>query len=1238
MFFALALGAVVQAPDYRVPTGFAVEPVGELARSFLALTIDRDGRLFLAVESGPIVWLADRDHDGAYESTGELASGVESAQGLCWRGDELWAVGRRDGADGVFAIETDPEHTTVRRVEQRFAILGANGDDPPGEHGAHGLVAGPDGALYLSVGNHARLATPPESASPLVAGYEGTLGEPFYDPNGHATHVRYPCGYVARLDPDGATWRYVAVGLRNAYDLAFDARGELFTFDSDMEWDVGLPWYRATRFLHVVDGADFGSRTGSYPWADWYDDALPPIVEAGRGSPTGVVVYEHDAWGPSWRGAVLGADWARGRIVALRVTRDGGGLRGELETLLEARQGFNVTDLDVGPDGALYFTSGGRGVIGRIERLVRRGDSVPADGGRARTVAAIHALDRAERATIAAAATPTAELVAALAHDDVDVRARGAYWLGRRLERTASAELLALAAKAARDRSPAVRAEALRAFGLARACDDSGRGAIVAALAEADRIVRHAARFAWDRAVGPSSSATPNVDPLLWVRRWVEEHPAPLDAAAQHEPRTLYLPQALPQSVDAWLVMARALQLGLAELGADTVLQGQGVDWDRALLNAFPHADFRVSRMLAELLAVRDRRGARERLLAELATESDRVQRLHYAFALSECGTAWTDAELRAYFGFLDEAEAWSEGGASYAGYLERLRERFDDRLGLERKHALATSAPLGVRTLARFVREAAAARPGDPEPITALVPALKYAWVAAERGRAELEVRNERAAALRGLGNARSAELASWLRKLADEALEPRDDVLRALALQAEPTDVAYFVAGLASDSAATVDACADALTQCAEAPRDADSVLAAIRAIRRLGPSRGARVTALAAAWLGVERREGAPTDPLAVLASIEREFRARFPDVPLEATGDERGPRLDVERLAAFLERSAARSGSSQRGKELFERASCASCHVVAGTTFGVASLGVGPELSDVGRRFDTRALLEAVLTPSRSIAELYRTTVVITSDERRLEGRVVREDANGLELLFADGTRGSLARDEIEELFPSTVSLMPEGLLSGFDAEDVKDLVAFLAAGKVLADDDARPLESLFAGKARNLWIGDRDVWVLDGELVVGTGRALERNAYLVSKRSWSDFEFACDVKLSAGANSGVQLRSRIAPEAVDPLGLQLDLGQSYWGSFYDTEGRGLVHAADPRWREVVDPLGWNHVFARCVGSRWTVELNGLVVADLVDASSASGVLAFQVHQGLDMEVRIANARLRELGER
>ena len=47
-----------------------------------------------------------------------------------------------------------------------------------------------------------------------------------------------------------------------AYDPAFNGDGEMFPYDADIAWDVGLPWYRPTRVLHLVSGADYGWRHG----------------------------------------------------------------------------------------------------------------------------------------------------------------------------------------------------------------------------------------------------------------------------------------------------------------------------------------------------------------------------------------------------------------------------------------------------------------------------------------------------------------------------------------------------------------------------------------------------------------------------------------------------------------------------------------------------------------------------------------------------------------------------------------------------------------------------------------------------------------------------------------------------------------------------------------------------------------------------------------------------------------
>ncbi|MCE9595982.1 MAG: DUF1080 domain-containing protein [Planctomycetes bacterium] len=1231
----LSLGAASGSDDYTVPEGFAVETVGESVRSYLAATFDSQGRLFVSVERGPIAWLADTAHDGKFAATGTFEASVESAQGLAWLGDDLWVVGERDGATGLFRLAANADHTAAREVSLVVPIAGANGDEAPGEHGVHGVVVGPDGALYVSVGNHAKFATSPSATSPLLAGYEGTLLPPYYDPLGHALHVRYPCGYVARVDPRDGSWRYVCVGLRNAYDLAFDANGELFTFDSDMEWDVGLPWYRPVRFLHVVDGADFGSRTGSYPWPSWYEDSLPPIAENGRGSPTGVVVYESELFPARYRGAVLAGDWSQGRILALHPTRAGGSFTGEVETLVQAKAGLNVTDLAIGPDGALYFVGGGRGVLGRIERLTYRGPSksTPATTARAATATAVRELDRASALDDDVAW----KAIDHAAHaEDAELRARAAFWSGRRAALESGSKFLEHLGPLLADREAAVRAEALRAVGLARAADDKARAAIDRALTDADRHVRFAARFAWERAVAPNVSGAPTSDPILWARRWLADRRTAIGGEraktdAEARDASYLLPYELPKTPEAWIGVLRSIEIALEELGAHAKLQGTGVDWDASLLAAFPHADSRVSTLLASVLAARDVEGAREALLAELGTEPRREQQIHYARCLVECVRGWTHDDARRLFAWFDVADGWS-GGASFGGYLEAMRSRFASRFDDAERLALAREAPLGGRTLAHFAREVA------PESVEALVPALKYAWVQVAEGRDEEATKRERAAILRALRSTRSKELASWLRKLVDEPLAPRDEVRRALAEQRAEEDWPVLVDALASESADTVEACVAALTSFERKPSDSRAFVRLLSAARRLGSGRGPKSLALFERWTGERLVANAETDWNGALAGAERSFRARFPDVPLEGGSGELGPRLEVDALVAFLDRSAARPGSTARGKALFERASCATCHVVEGTTFSGQSLGTGPELATVGRRFDRRALVEAVLLPSRAIAELYRTTIVVTVDEERLEGRVVRDDARGLELVFADGSRRDVARADVSETRPSTVSLMPEGLLAPFDFEDAKDLFAFLAAGRVEPGADDAPFQSLFAGKARSQWGGDRAVWLLDGDLLVGTGSRLARSSYLASHTTWRDFEVAFDVRLSEGANSGLQLRSRVEPDAVDPIGLQADLGQRYWGSLYATDGRGALAAADERWREVVDPTGWNHVFVRCVGERYTVELNGLTTVDIHDGASDRGVLAFQVHEGPAMEVRVTHAKIRELPAR
>src|SRR5262249_37293759 len=144
---------------------------------------------------------------------------------------------------------------------------------------------------------------------------------------------------------------------------------ELFTFDSDMEWDEKLPWYRAVRVCHCPSGADFVWRTGAANTPDYYIDSLPPVLETGRGSPVGMEFYEHHVFPKKYRGALFMGDWSLGIIWAVHLERRGAGYTGRAEKFCQGAP-MNVTDLTVGPDGALYFTMGGRGSQGGVYRIV----------------------------------------------------------------------------------------------------------------------------------------------------------------------------------------------------------------------------------------------------------------------------------------------------------------------------------------------------------------------------------------------------------------------------------------------------------------------------------------------------------------------------------------------------------------------------------------------------------------------------------------------------------------------------------------------------------------------------------------------------------------------------------------------------------------------------------------------------------------------------------------------------
>ncbi|MGI9243879.1 MAG: family 16 glycoside hydrolase [Verrucomicrobiales bacterium] len=349
----------------RVPEGFAIEklydvPKGEQG-SWVSMAVDDKGRLYCGDQGKQGIFrITLGDGDPLVE---KVPADISGAQGMQWAFGSLYVClnGGKPGS-GLYRLSDSNGDDKLDKVEtlRRF--------DGGGEHGPHAVVLAPDGeSLFVIGGNHTRPPKPESSA--VVPNYdEDQLLPRMPDARGHAASIRAPGGWIARTDKDGKSFELFSAGFRNQYDVAFNADGEMFTYDSDMEWDIGTPWYRPTRIYHVTSGSDFGWRTGTGKFPAWYPDVLPPALDVGPGSPTGVVSGLGAKFPVKYQAAIYAFDWTYGTIYAMHLTPAGGTYRATKEEFVVGVP-LNVTDGVIGKDGNFYFAVGGRGTPSALYRV-----------------------------------------------------------------------------------------------------------------------------------------------------------------------------------------------------------------------------------------------------------------------------------------------------------------------------------------------------------------------------------------------------------------------------------------------------------------------------------------------------------------------------------------------------------------------------------------------------------------------------------------------------------------------------------------------------------------------------------------------------------------------------------------------------------------------------------------------------------------------------------------------------
>ena len=317
--------------------------------SWVSLALDEEGRVSIGREDKGIIRYTLNKRHTQITRTEVINDELRECRGLLYAHNSLYVSANQ--SKGIFRLRDTTGNGLFDQQKLLHASEGGFG------HGRNGLALGKDDKIYAIHGDSIKLPTGiHDRTSPLRKKIT-----PFSPNEGH----------VIRMNADGSNREIFCGGLRNPYGIAFNPEGEAFTYDADAEFDMGTPWYRPTQIKHLTSGADFGWRAVTGSWPAYYPDHpdnAQATLDIGKGSPTGVAFGTKSKFPEDYRKALYVLDWTYGRILAIHLIPRRSSYTGAAEEFLRG-QPLNLTDLDFGPDGAMYFITGGRKTQSALYRV-----------------------------------------------------------------------------------------------------------------------------------------------------------------------------------------------------------------------------------------------------------------------------------------------------------------------------------------------------------------------------------------------------------------------------------------------------------------------------------------------------------------------------------------------------------------------------------------------------------------------------------------------------------------------------------------------------------------------------------------------------------------------------------------------------------------------------------------------------------------------------------------------------
>ena len=165
------------------------------------------------------------------------------------------------------------------------------------------------------------------------------------------------------------------------------------------------------------------------------------------------------------------------------------------------------------------------------------------------------------------------------------------------------------------------------------------------------------------------------------------------------------------------------------------------------------------------------------------------------------------------------------------------------------------------------------------------------------------------------------------------------------------------------------------------------------------------------------------------------------------------------------------------------------------------------------------------------------------------------------------------------------------------------------------------------------------VGGKATYTVTDGTVHGVG-ASGGNAFLHSPRAYADFELTCQVKMAAGGNSGIQIRSAMDGNRLRGYQIEIDgKPRAYTGGLYDEGGRGWLQPLEgdgyAAARAAMTLGEWTDFRILAVGGHIQSWINSVPVCDVYDDTLSSGIIAFQVHNGGVTDVKWRDIKIREI---